>query len=60
MPCDAMFYPHPHEKKQPGVENVATQSTSPVGLFVGLGVEVGLVRVVRDVNDAPFGASGHA
>ena len=28
------------EKKQPGVENVATQSTSPVGLFVGLGVEV--------------------
>lgn len=28
------------EKKQPGVENLATQSTSPVGLFVGLGVEV--------------------
>ena len=28
------------ERKQPGVMNQPTQSTSPIGLFVGLGVEV--------------------
>ena len=28
------------EKKQPGLENASTGTTSPIGLFVGLGVEV--------------------
>ena len=44
------------EKKQPGVENQIADSTSPIGLFVGLGVEVAGTQL--DFEQGPAIATG--